>query len=137
MYLKRDMKCAYVRYRSQSLILEEIARKGPLSKEEIAYRLLHAMNASDKNMMAISGMRDLSEATGILINLGLLKVVNQKMSLTEEGFNALRSGTFQNLSHNAFRDYIAYRNQILQCIISVIALLISITGLILSIRSVI
>lgn len=136
MHIKKDLEQAYIRYRSQSLLLEEIANKGPLSEEEVLHRLLQAMNVSAKSMMKISSFWDLSEAARVLIHLGLLKVSNQKMSLTDEGLKAVRSGTFQNLSYNAFRDYIAYRNQILQYRLSVIAILVSITGLILSIRSV-
>lgn len=94
------------------------------------------MNDSDKHLSHKAGMWELSEAAGTLLNLGLIKIVDHKlMALTEEGRKALQSGVFQNLSHNAFRDYIAYRNQTLQYRLSVIALLVSITSLILSVGS--
>lgn len=135
-YLKRDLESAYIRYRSQSLLLEEIAYKGPITKDESVSRLIFSMYKSDRHLSCKAGMWELSDAVGTLLNLGLIKFVDHKlMDLTEEGRKALQSGVFQNLSHNAFRDYIAYRNQILQYRISIIALLVSITSLILSVRS--
>lgn len=135
-YIKRDLECAYIRYRSQSLILEEIAQRGPLSEEEILSQLILSMNKSDKNMMQIAGPMELAEASATLINLGLLNLTDEKMSLTEEGLKSLRSGTFQNLSHHAFCDYVAYCNQVSQRLIAIVALSVSIIGIILSLRSV-
>lgn len=127
--LKKDIEYSYIRYRTQSYVLEELARLGPVTEEEFKYYMLINM---DQSLSCIAGLFDLTQAIKVLTRLGYLTVINDKISLTEDGIEALKACTFQNLSNTAFFNYINYRNQRLCYIISALALLVSIISLIVS-----
>lgn len=134
MYLKKDFLTAYIRYRSQAIILEEIAQNGPILRNTELKRLIFSMYQSDKYLSEHIGMEELYKATGALINIGLLKVIDQqKIGLTDEGVKALRSGTFQSLAHNAFHNYTHFLSQRQQLMLSMIALILSILSLLTSV----
>lgn len=127
----KDAESAYIRYRVQSYVLEELARLGnPLTEQEFRYYMLHNL---DRVLFCRVGLWDISWAVKTLAKLGYLSVVDERIVLTKEGVEALKSGVFQSLSNNAFFNYINYKNQYLCYIISALALLVSIISIIMSI----